>query len=320
MDLISVIVPVYQVENYLNQCIESIIEQTYTNLEIILIDDGSKDNCPQICDDWSIKDKRIKVIHKKNGGLSDARNVGLDIAKGKYIAFIDSDDWVDSRYIELLYNSLIKSKADISACSIQKVYDADSVAPYNLNPKLQLVTPKEAIKDILYDRRFKTVAWNKLYSKKILEGERFIVGRIHEDEFFSYKVFAKARKLVFVDASLYKYRQRSGSIMSSPSLKHLDLLDAYLNRIKFLKKNYADLASKDKLNFCIACISFYKDFLKSDSISKTIALNKIKDFRKKIKFDMKELNLFTYKEKIYVICSKSMLIDCYCRIAMLRRK
>lgn len=320
MDLISVIVPVYQVENYLNQCIESIIEQTYTNLEIILIDDGSKDCCPQICDDWSIKDKRIKVIHKKNGGLSDARNLGLDIAKGKYIAFIDSDDWVDSRYIELLYNSLINNEADISACSIQKVYDSDSVDPYNLNPQLQLATPKEAIKDILYDRRFKTVAWNKLYSKEILAGERFIVGKIHEDEFFSYKVFARAQKLVFVDASLYKYRQRSGSIMSSPSLNHLDLLDAYLNRIKFLENNYTDLASKDKLNFCIACINFYKEFLKSDSISKTIALNRIKDYRKKIKFDMKELNLFTYKEKIYVIFSKSMIIDCYCRITMLRRQ
>ncbi len=320
MDLISVIVPVYQVENYLNQCIESIIEQTYTNLEIILIDDGSKDNCPQICDDWSIKDKRIKVIHKKNGGLSDARNVGLDIAKGKYIAFIDSDDWVDSRYIELLYNSLIKSEADISACSIQKVYDADSVDPYNLNPKLQLVTPKEAIKDILYDRRFKTVAWNKLYSKEILSGERFIVGRIHEDEFFSYKVFDKAQKLVFVDASLYKYRQRSGSIMSSPSLKHLDLLDAYLNRIKFLENNYTDLASKDKLNFCIACINFYKDFLKSDSDFKKIALNRIKNYRRKVKFNIKEFNVLSWKEKIYVIFSKSMIIDYYCRIVMLRRQ
>lgn len=320
MDLISVIVPVYQVENYLNQCIESIIEQTYTNLEIILIDDGSNDNCPQICDDWSIKDKRIKVIHKKNGGLSDARNVGLDIAKGKYIAFIDSDDWVDSRYIELLYNSLIKSEADISACSIQKVYDADSVDPYNLNPKLQLVTPKEAIKDILYDRRFKTVAWNKLYSKEILSGERFIVGRIHEDEFFSYKVFDKAQKLVFVDASLYKYRQRSGSIMSSPSLKHLDLLDAYLNRIKFLENNYTDLASKDKLNFCIACINFYKDFLKSDSDFKKIALNRIKNYRRKVKFNIKEFNVLSWKEKIYVIFSKSMIIDFYCRIVMLRRQ
>lgn len=320
MDLISVIVPVYQVENYLNQCIESIIEQTYTNLEIILIDDGSKDNCPQICDDWSIKDKRIKVIHKKNGGLSDARNVGLDIAKGKYIAFIDSDDWVDSRYIELLYNSLIKSEADISACSIQKVYDADSVDPYNLNPKLQLVTPKEAIKDILYDRRFKTVAWNKLYSKEILSGERFIVGRIHEDEFFSYKVFDKAQKLVFVDASLYKYRQRSGSIMSSSSLKHLDLLDAYLNRIKFLENNYTDLASKDKLNFCIACINFYKDFLKSDSDLKKIALNRIKNYRRKVKFSIKEFNVLSWKEKIYVIFSKSMIIDYYCRIVMLRRQ
>lgn len=320
MDLISVIVPVYQVENYLNQCIESIIDQTYTNLEIILIDDGSKDNCPQICDEWSIKDKRITVIHKKNGGLSDARNVGLDIAKGKYIAFIDSDDWVDSRYIELLYSSLINSEADISACSIQKVYDADSVDPYNLNPQLQLATPKEAIKDILYDRRFKTVAWNKLYSEEILAGERFLVGKIHEDEFFSYKVFDKTKKLVFIDAPLYKYRQRSGSIMSSPSLKHLDSLDAYLNRIKFLENNYADLALKDKLNFCIACINFYKEFLKSDSKSKNIALNRIKDYRKKIQINMKELNLFTCKEKIYVIFSKSMIIDSYCRIAMLRRR
>lgn len=320
MDLISVIVPVYQVENYLNQCIESIIEQTYTNLEIILIDDGSNDNCPQICDDWSIKDKRIKVIHKKNGGLSDARNVGLDIAKGKYIAFIDSDDWVDSRYIELLYNSLINNVADISACSIQKVYDTDSVDPYNLNPQLQLATPKEAIKDIIYDRRFKTVAWNKLYSKEILEGERFIVGKLHEDEFFSYKVLDKAQKLVFVDAPLYKYRQRSGSIMSSASLKHLDLLDAYINRINFLENSYADLTSRDKLNFCIACINFYKDFQKSDSDFKKIALNRIKSYRRKVKFNIKEFNVLSWKEKIYVIFSKSMIIDYYCRIVMLRRQ
>ena len=309
MDLISVIVPVYQVENYLNQCIESIIEQSYTNLEIILIDDGSKDNCPQICDDWSIKDKRVKVIHKKNGGLSDARNAGLDIAKGKYIAFVDSDDWVDSHYIELLYNSLINSEADISACSIQKVYDDDSVNPYNFDPQLQIATPKEAIKDILYDRRFKTVAWNKLYSKNILAGERFIVGKLHEDEFFSYKVFDKAKKLVFVDAPLYKYRQRSGSIMSSPSLKHLDLLDAYINRIKYLENNYADLTSRDKLNFCIACINFYKEFQKSNSDLKSIALNRIKDYRRKVQFNFKEFNVLSCKEKIYVIFSNSIFID-----------
>lgn len=309
MDLISIIVPVYQVENYLNQCIESIIEQSYTNLEIILIDDGSKDNCPQICDDWSIKDKRVKVIHKKNGGLSDARNAGLDIAKGKYIAFVDSDDWVDSHYIELLYNSLINSEADISACSIQKVYDDDSVDPYNFDPQLQIATPKEAIKDILYDRRFKTVAWNKLYSKNILAGERFIVGKLHEDEFFSYKVFDKAQKLVFVDAPLYKYRQRSGSIMSSPSLKHLDLLDAYINRIKYLENNYADLTSRDKLNFCIACINFYKEFQKSNSDLKSIALNRIKDYRRKVQFNFKEFNVLSCKEKIYVIFSNSIFID-----------
>ena len=122
-DLISVVVPIYNVENYIKKCVDSILSQTYKNLEIILVDDGSPDNCPQICDEYAQKDNRIKVIHKENGGLSDARNAGIDISKGKFITFIDSDDYIEKDYVEVLYNSIKENASDMAIGSHKAIYD-----------------------------------------------------------------------------------------------------------------------------------------------------------------------------------------------------
>lgn len=302
MKLVSVVVPVFQVENYLDKCIQSIVNQTYHNLEIILVDDGSTDHCPEICDNWGKKDTRIRVIHKKNGGLSDARNVGLHVARGNYMAFVDSDDWIDSRFIEYLYIAMQQTNADIAACDVLKVNDG--FEPRNIENKsfnLEIFTSKEAINDILHDRRFRAVAWNKLYKIEILEGEQFEVGRLHEDEFFSYRLYDKAKSLVYIDIPLYNYRQRIGSIMASFSLQHLDVLDAYLGRIKLLQSRYPDLVIKDKVNFCITCINLYRKVSKDDKKSAKI---RIQNCRKLIRFSIKEFFELTAKEKVYVIFSK----------------
>ena len=172
--LISVIVPIYNTVEYLPRCVDSIRRQTYRNLEIILVDDGSPDRCPAMCDAWAEKDRRIKVIHKANGGLSDARNVGLQLAQGNYVAFIDSDDWIDLRFIEILYKAIVETEAEISACDIRKVYEESEERITSIDAiKVQLSTPREAIQDILYDCRFRTVVWNKLYKREILIDERF---------------------------------------------------------------------------------------------------------------------------------------------------
>lgn len=304
MELISVIVPVYNVEKYLDYCVGSIINQTYKNLEIILVDDGSSDNCPVMCDIWAKKDVRIKVVHKKNGGLSEARNVGLSIATGNFIAFVDSDDWIDLRYIEYLYNAIRHTKAEIVACNMRKVYkEPENMSTEEDMPEEEIATPEEAICDILNNCRFRAVVWNKLYQHEIIKDEKFEIGCFHEDEFFSYRIIDKAQKLAYIDIPLYNYRQREGSIMSSFSLHHLDVLDAYIGRIELLEQKYPDLVARDKLNFCITCVNFYIDIYNSEKAIKKKSKLRIQACRKKIQFSREELLSYSWREKIYILIS-----------------
>ena len=313
MEFISVIVPVYKVEPYLDKCISSIVNQTYKNLEIILVDDGSPDNCPAMCDAWAEKDSRIRVIHKTNGGLSDARNAGMAVATGELMAFVDSDDWIDAHYIEYLYNALRQTNADISACDLREVYD-DSVmtAIAEQMPQVEISTPEEAIEDILHNRRFRAVAWNKLYTRKVMTGESFETGRLHEDEFFSYRLYDKAARLAYIDLPLYNYRQRPGSIMTSFSVRHLDALDAYLERITLLEEKYPRLRPVDKLNFCIACINLYGDVSTADTEQQRIAKERIKSCRRKLHFSWDEFWRYSRKGKKYVVLSSSSIIGIGC--------
>lgn len=234
-ELISVIVPVYKVEDYLKRCIDSILRQTYGNLEIILVDDGSPDGCCKICDEYAERDKRVKVIHKENGGLSDARNAGIDIAQGSYVAFIDSDDWVHDKYIEKLYQLLKKTAADISVCNYMETSRED-IPQNNINGKIYEFSNVEALEQLtnkLYLQM--VVAWGKLYKKDLFNEIRFPEGKIHEDEFTSYRVIYKARKVVFTTERLIYYWQRPDSIMGSGfNVKHhLDVIQAYKERAEF---------------------------------------------------------------------------------------
>lgn len=256
MDLISVIVPVYKVEEYLDQCVSSIVNQTYQNLEIILVDDGSPDSCPAMCDRWAEKDPRIKVIHKENGGLSDARNAGLKVATGEYVAFVDSDDWIDPDMYSLLYERIRKSESDISSCGVQRVWD-DGTEPQMLtklngNHVLEKCEAMEAL--ILSSYLIQTV-WNKLYKTDIVKSLCFPRGKIHEDEFWSWQAIGKASRVATIERPLYYYRQRSNSIMDGGYVKdRLLVIEAKVERQGFIEREMSilsDIAKSDLLYTCL---------------------------------------------------------------------
>ena len=228
---ISLIVPVYKVEPYLCQCIDSLLAQTYTNLEIIIVDDGSPDRCPEICDSYAKKDARIKVIHKENGGLSDARNAGLDIATGAYIGFVDSDDWIEPAMYELLMQQMLQTGADISMCGHFNYVDGK----YNeagSDGSITVFNRDEAMDQLYMDQTIKSYAWDKLYRRKLLEGIRFPKGRCYEDIYIMHDVFARAEKVCYLNKCLYYYRRRAGSIAQS------DKVEPYIDRLYGLKLRY----------------------------------------------------------------------------------
>lgn len=258
-DLISVIVPVYKVEEYLDRCVESIVNQTYTNLEIILVDDGSPDNCPQMCDEWAKKDNRIKVIHKENGGLSDARNAGLDIAQGEYVGFVDSDDYIHSKMYELLYKSIISNNSDMSICDT-RIVDEDGNSIINKNLFSPFTQKNISGKMILEQKLFEKVAWKwivvwpKLYAKCLFENVRFLIGKINEDEFIVQDIFVNCANISCVNEQLYYYVQRNGSITNSNlSFKSFDSLEAMLRRLDFYLNN--DYPSNTILDCYMDCSS-----------------------------------------------------------------
>ena len=210
MSEISIIVLVYNVEQYLENCIESILNQTFKDFELILVDDGSTDNSGKICDIYEKKDTRIKVIHKNNGGLSSARNTGLDIACGKYIGFVDSDDSIHPKMYEVLYNLIKNHKSDISCCNYKRTYDISCKEheELNLNEVIEM-SNIEAIEK-LYDKEIGVrlvIACNKLYCKSLFDKIHYKVGRLHEDEFMAHRILYNSKKITYVDNELYYYLQ-----------------------------------------------------------------------------------------------------------------
>lgn len=203
-DLISIIVPVYNVEKYVTRCLESIARQDYRNIEIIIVDDGSNDRSGEICDEFEKEEKRAKVFHKKNGGLSDARNFGINKARGEWIIFVDSDDYVNKKYISKMYNALKSENIDIVVCGYN-----DEI------PQKMVLSGEEAtIRLLTKQENIDIVAWNKLYKKKLFVNNEifFPKGKIHEDTLTTYKILSKARKVAYVPEALYRYVQREDSI------------------------------------------------------------------------------------------------------------
>ena len=238
---ISVIVPVYNVEQYLERCVDSIINQTYKNLEIILVNDGSTDNSGQLCDELAKKDDRIRVIHKKNGGLSDARNVGIDEAEAELVGFIDSDDYIDEDMYEVLINNLKAANADLSMCGHYDVYNNVPESQVSDKKTWELST-QEAIKMVMEAKILSVTAVNKLYKKSLFSELKFEIGKIAEDAFIMIKLLDKCNKIVATNEKKYYYVHRENSITTQKfSLKFLNVIEAYEQNKEIILEKYPEL-------------------------------------------------------------------------------
>lgn len=210
-ELVSIIIPVYNVEKYLQACVESVMNQTYTNIEIILVDDGSTDSSGAMCDNLKMQDSRIHVIHKKNGGLSDARNIGLESSKGDYVVFIDSDDIVSHKLVDYLYSLLKKTNSEIAICNPVHCYPDMSVE-FSEETHCFVYNSEEAITEMLYQKSFLVAAWGKIYKKKFFTDIKFPYGMLFEDSAIMYKIFDQANRVAYGNACLYGYMHRGNSI------------------------------------------------------------------------------------------------------------
>lgn len=255
---VSVIVPIYKVEKYLKKCIDSIINQTYSNLEIILVDDGSPDNCGVICDEYAKKDSRIRVFHQKNSGLSAARNIGTKFASGDYVAYIDSDDYVSLDYIEYLMNLIHKYNADMSIILPFKFNESKDCLPKKNREVIKVFNRNNALITMLYQKHFDNAAWGKLYKKEVVDGIDFPVGKLYEDIGTVYKYILKSDVIVYSNQKKYYYLQRNDSIMGrkykTNDMDYVYQTELMLNDLKKLdddKVNNAALARFINANFSI---------------------------------------------------------------------
>lgn len=235
--LISIIIPIYNVEKYLAECLDSVLAQSYDNLEIICVNDGSPDGSRRIAQEYSTKDTRIIILDKENGGLSDARNVGIDASTGDYLFFLDSDDVLSADAISMLLDCAELNDADIAASGYQDFTTEFEIAPHPQDAKFVIDTGLDLYARSYEDPSIKTAlntAWGKLYRKRLFSCIRYPLGVLHEDEFTTYKLFARSEKAIYLDLPLYGYRHRPNSIMSeSYSMKRLSALDAMQERVEF---------------------------------------------------------------------------------------
>lgn len=252
---ISVIVPVYKVEKYLDRCIRSIVGQTYQELEIILVDDGSLDNCPRMCDEWAEKDRRIKVIHKENGGLSSARNIGLDMAEGDYIAFVDSDDYIKPNMYEIMLRSAIETDADIACCGRIRISEKKQFDCFVLDEPT-IFSGKEAIQQLLTGGCIDEASWDKLYKKELFDKRRFPLGEINEDLVPVVKILGECKKIVHVGKPYYYYCENWGSITKSQYSPKLQIVLKHLDEVeKYISESYEMLLSEFKVLEARYCLS-----------------------------------------------------------------
>lgn len=274
MKKISVIVPIYKVENYLSQCVESIINQTYQHLEIILVDDGSPDRCPQICDEYALKDKRIRVIHKENGGLSSARNSGLDIATGDFVAFVDSDDWLDREMYQNLINVLNETQADISVCRFRREKEMKEGSMDNHSTKT--ITMFNDYDDMCVHLLSSSkpsisfMVWNKLFRREVISDTRFIEGQIYEDMYFDRNVLKRCAKLAFLDWEGYHYRVgRPGSTATFFKIKKINKFNEINKYIEsFEKTGNKNAIAKFRLYGLMSAIELYLSAWDNDADGK----------------------------------------------------
>ena len=256
-DLISVIIPVFRVEAYLRRCMDSVLTQTYENMEIILVDDGSDDDCPAICDAYARQDARVQVIHQKNAGLSGARNAGIERAKGRYLSFVDSDDYLAPDFLERLYIACVETDSDMSVCRWEYVKGEPIVNRGSGETKT--FTGRQMMANLyIPDGAYFVVAWNKLYKRELFETIRYPLGRIHEDEATTYRIYHQVKQAAYVDVSLYGYFVAPSSITRGFNPRRLDWVKAGAERIDFLEtQGYPELMVPALQAFADGSIDIY---------------------------------------------------------------
>lgn len=301
--LISIIVPVYNVEEYLPRCVESILAQTYKNLEIILVDDGSTDHCGSICDAYKEKDSRIKVIHKPNGGLSDARNAGLDQMSGEYVTCIDSDDFVSPFFVSNLWEALETNHCDIASSWFIEYHSAQIVPASQIVDvrKVEILTKNEYFERLLYQDGVEISAWGKLYKSSFFKNVKYPVGKLYEDVPTTYKLIEQAKKIAVIPNIDYYYYQRENSIAQSKfSIRKMDAI--YNMRIfgNFIQENYPELMDAFKCRYFSTICNILFQINDSDfQQQKKILWNEVKKYR----FDVLENKQARKKARIAAVIS-----------------
>ncbi|MGG0177992.1 glycosyltransferase family 2 protein [Gottfriedia acidiceleris] len=285
---ISIIVPVYKVEPYLHKCINSLLDQTFADFELILVNDGSPDKSGEICDHYASKDNRIKVFHKENGGQASARNMGLDIAKGDYIGFVDSDDYVENDMFESLIENALKFEADVVECGI-KIVNGNKVEQIQNNNQVEIGDNIFALKGLL-NNGYRNSVCNKLYKKEIFDDLRF-PNKLYEDGFLAFKIYYLVKKYVFIGASKYYYVQRNESTMSKQeifTLRNLDGLECDEERFHFIRERVSEqsLLTLSESYFFTRILFFYQKLLNNKEI----------DPNKKYRNELKNKILKSYRE------------------------
>ena len=295
---ISVIVPVYNVEQYLERCVDSIINQTYTNLEIILVNDGSTDNSGKLCDELAKTDERIRVIHKENGGLSDARNRGIDESESDLVGFIDSDDYIDSDMYEVLLKNLNDTDADLSMCALYDVYNNTPEAQVT-NKETWKLSSEQAIKMVMEAKILSVTAVNKLYRKSLFTDLKFEVGKIAEDAFIMIKLLDKCEKIVATNEKKYYYVHRENSITTQKfSTKFLNVIEAYEQNSNIISEKYPKLKDVAQTRMNWAYFYVLDRLLLDDNYNDKELENKLISYLKNHRKDILNDPLFTKGRKI----------------------
>lgn len=299
--MISIIIPLYNVEKYMNQCLQSVVDQTYKDLEIILVDDGSPDQSGKIADKWAKKDTRIKVIHQENGGLSNARNTGLANCHGEYIMFIDSDDIVSHDICQCLLDLLNKNDANIAICEADHVFNHEP--HFSLSSQVKIYNKNDAICEMWYQRSFLPSAWGKLYDANIFKNIRFTEGIIFEDIDIMHEAFYLADKIVYTDAKLYGYMHHEDSITTKPfAKKDLIILDICQKLIDFSKDKNIKLQKAAQAYMITGAMRVYLNA--PDQFKKEIEVAKklIQQYGKQVLKDSNIRKKTKYSLKIYLYC------------------
>lgn len=298
--LISIVIPIYNVENYLKRCIDSVINQTYQNIEIILVDDGSTDHSLLICN--SYMDKRIKIIHKENGGLSSARNAGIDIATGHYITFIDSDDYVELNYIEELYNLIKKYNTKISMVDIVRIFESGKKINTSTNKEF-IMSQKEFFENMLYARRdLDNSASAKLYDINLFKDVRYPLDRLYEDTATTYKLIFKCENIAVKSVSLYNYMIRSNSIVqNSFNEKKLQIITSVKEMIDAIKNKYPELENACLRKEAWSYLTTLSQLALSDVSDKNLE-NKLKKFIIENKKQLLKDKKISKKDRFGIIC------------------